>query len=103
MVSFHIKKLLFCWVWERVRGGGHTFNASTQETGRWISGFETSLVYKVRFRTARTIHKKSTAKKPKVPLRAETLFRLIDICETNTCILTQVDSKGQVYVLSIKQ
>lgn len=46
---------------------------------------------------------KINRKKPKVPLRAETLFRLIDICETNTCILTQVDSKGQGYVLSIKQ
>lgn len=82
--------------------GSHTFNASTWETGRWISGFETSLVYKVRSRTARTIHKSQSQKK-KVPLRAETLFRLIDICETNKCILTQVDSKDQVYFSSIKQ
>lgn len=47
---------------EEGEGGGHTFSASTWETGRWISGFETSLVYKVRSRTARAIHKNQSQK-----------------------------------------
>lgn len=62
-----------------------------------MSELEGTLVYKVRSRTAMAIHK-NQLQKTNVPLRAETLFRLIDICETNKYILTQVDSKGKVHL-----
>jgi hypothetical protein len=44
----------------------HTFNPSTWEAeGRWISEFETSLVYKVSSRTARATQRNPVLKKTK--------------------------------------
>jgi hypothetical protein len=51
----------------------HTFNASTRETGRRISEFEASFVYRVSSRTARATQGNPVLKK-KVVIIAEVFF-----------------------------
>jgi hypothetical protein len=47
----------------------HAFNPSTQETGRWISEFKPSLVYRMTFRTARATQRNPVFKtKNKQPI-----------------------------------
>lgn len=43
----------------------HTFNPSTRGTGRWISVFEASFVYKVSSRPARAVQGDPVLKKQK--------------------------------------